>query len=100
MDHAGGETAHRSELLCSRDRAIRVDAIRDILADGDHVTHLTGVVGPHWDLADHPVTKVAFRTRRLLFDALDLAAFEYAGKLLLQHVTRLAREYVENVFPV
>ncbi|MNC92946.1 hypothetical protein D3C83_94700 [compost metagenome] len=60
--------------------------------------NLAAVVGPHRDLADYPVTNVAFRRRGLLLDAFNLTALEYTRKLFRQHVARLAREDIENVF--
>src|SRR5215204_2998869 len=97
MDHAGGQASDGSEFFRARDGAICFHAIRDLLADGNYVRHLSAVVGPHRNLADHPVTNVTFGRRSFLLDAFDFTALEYTLKLFRQHVARLAREYFEDV---
>src|ERR1044071_376637 len=97
MDHAGCESTNCRELFGACNRAIRFDAVRDLLADSDHMADLAGVVGPHRNLADDPVADVAFCRWSLLFDALDIAPLAHALKLFLQHVARLAREHFEHV---
>ncbi len=62
------------------------------------MAHLAGRVGPHRNLADHPVTDVALLRKRLLVDALDFAALENTFELFLEHVTRLARQNVKYIF--
>src|SRR5262245_31302812 len=97
MDHTRREATDSRELLGACDCTIRFHSIRDFLANSDHVADLAGVVGPHRDLADHPMADVALWRWSFLFDALDLTTLEHARKLFCQHVARLAREHVEHV---
>ena len=99
MDHAGSQPSDGREFFSTRDRAIRFHSIRDLLANRDYVRYLAAVVGPHRNLADHPMPDITFWRRRLLLDAFDLAALKDTRKLLFQHVARLAREYLKTFLP-
>ncbi len=60
MDHTGRQSTHGREFFSTRDRAIGFHAIGDLFADGDNVRYLAAVVGPHRNLADHPVADITF----------------------------------------
>src|SRR6185436_2222087 len=99
MDHARREATNCREFLISRDCPIRLHSIRDFLADGDDVSDLARIVGPHRNLADDPVTDVAFRRWCLLLDAFDLTAFKHTRELFLEYIARLSREHFKNILP-
>src|SRR5687767_1751351 len=84
------ETSDACKFLSPRDRPVRLHSIRYLFAACDHVTDASGRVGPHRDLADDPVTDVAFIVWRLLFNAFDFAALEHAFKFVFEDVARLA----------
>src|SRR6185369_4856203 len=90
MDHARRESSDRREFFSTRDRAICFDAIGDFFAHRNYVRNLAAVVGPHRNLADHPVTNIAFWRRSFLLDALNFASFKNTRKLFFQHIARLA----------
>src|SRR6202008_3695321 len=97
MNYAGCEPAYGSKFLSSRNGAICFYSIGYFLANCNHVADAPGVVGPHRNLADDPMTDVALCRRRLLIDAFDLTALEHALKLFLQHIARLPREHLKNI---
>src|ERR1043165_413504 len=97
MDHARCETANGGEFLCAGDGAICLHPIRDFLANSDDVTDFAGVVGPHRNLTDDPVSDIAFGRWSLLIDAFDLATFKYPCELFLQHIAGLSREDFKNI---
>src|SRR5205085_8853867 len=87
---ARGQTPDGGEPLRPRDGAVRLDARRDVFADGDDVRDLFAV-NLHRDFADEPVARRAVGRLRLLLYVFDLAGRERALELAPQSAARLAR---------
>src|SRR5205085_173165 len=92
------QTPDGGEPLRPRDGAVRLDARRDLFADGDDVRDLFAV-NLHRDFADEPVARRAVGRLRLLLDVLDLARGERALELATERPARLPSENLEDVSP-
>ena len=86
---AGGESADGRQLLSAGNGPVCLDANRDVLANRDDVRNLFAFVGPHGNLADQPVMRVAGFRYRFLFDSMNLASGEDPAKFAFQQIATL-----------
>src|SRR2546423_14916941 len=96
MHHARGQAPDRRETFGSRDGAVRLDARRDVFADGDDVRDLLAV-NLHRDFADEPVARRAVGRLRLPLDVLDLSPGERAVELAPERPARLKPQYLQDI---
>ena len=84
MHDASGESADGRQFLSAGNRAMCLDANRDVLAHRDDMRNLFAFIGAHGNLADQPVMRFAGFRYGLLFDSMNLAGGKDSAELAFQ----------------